>query len=302
MIDIREEVLSYVSTTRPSFESYENELEYQHAVFLQKIIKGRAIQSILHDDKDAHQELIDQLKKTFKLESVWRAECADDWNEEKIRDFLGTYIDQEFARYAEQKQIYDHRRLAEQERLQQEAEKENQIRKEKEEVTSDCLDEVFTGFFRNIFKSDTTEHTEKTCDTPLNEQSSKTIVPDLLNELVLPEIYKKLENGTQSEQNEPTVSPPLTDQNAKDRIVKDAIEHILRKVIPHPAEVVTNDLIDDIVKKTIELSSSIKGLSADSLDNEIGGMLDDLCNQLLKDFEVNDGTDESGSESDSPDE
>lgn len=303
LIDIREEVLNYVSTTRPSFESYENELEYQHAVFLQKIVKGRAVQSILHEGKDTHQELIDQLKETFKLESVWKVECFDDWNEDKLQEFLGTYIDQEFERYAEQKKIYDHRRLVEQERRQQEEEKDNQILKEQEEVATDCLDEVFTDFFQNIFKCDTTEpeHTEKISVTPLNEPSSKIIVPEVLNTLVLPEIYKKLDEKNQFEEIEPTFAPPVT-KNTKEEIVKDVIEHILQKVLPHPAEDVTNDLIDDIVKKTIELSSSFGELNADSLDEEIGGLLDDLCHQLLNDFDPNDEIDESGSDNDSPDE
>lgn len=301
LLDIREEVQSYVSTARPSVESYENELEYQHAVFLQKIIKGRAIQSILHDGKDSNQQLIDQLKETFKLKSVWMAECAGDWNEENLMDFLGAYIDQELVRYTKQAEIYDRQTLAEKERQQQAIEKENKIRKEKEEVARDCLDEVFTDVFRNIAKA-----SSQIRDSPLNEPSSELIVPDVLSNFVLPEIYKKLtdvqlEEVVQSDQqNEQT--PSTAADATKEDIVRDTIiEHIIQKVIPHPAEDLTKDIIDDIVKKTIELSS-LAELNADSLDKEIGGMLDDLCDQLLNNLELSDDNDESASENDSPDE
>lgn len=302
LIDIRDEVLSYVSTARPSVQSYENELEYQHAVFLQKIIKGRAIQSILHDGKDANQEFIDQLKETFKLKSVWKAECVDDWNEDSLMDFLGTYIDQELDRYAEQTEIYDIRILAEQKRQQQEIENENEIRKEKEVVASDCLNEVFTEFSQIISKPDATDQFDDIRDDPsLNENLSKIIVPEILSNVVLPEIYKKLLGGKSDEsqlnqqRNEDTLFPSAA---AKEKIVKDTIEHLLQKVISHPVEDLTSDIIDEIVKKTIEVPS-FEVLNAASLDKEIGNMLDDLCNQLLNNLELNDDIDESGSENDS---
>lgn len=318
LIDIKEDVLSYVSTAKPSVESYENELEYQHAVFLQKIIKGRAIQSILHDGKDTHQELIDQLKETFKLEAVWKAECFDDWNEENLMDFLGTYIDQEFARYAKQKEIYDRRMLAEREikqRQQQDIEKENEIQKETEEVALGYIDDVFKDVFNILSKSDHNELSDRNelpdrnksqvSVSPLTEESSKIIVAVVLSNSVLPEIYKMLpdensEDKQIDQQNEHQFVPSATTR--KEELVQDAIENLLQKVIPHPAEDEANDIIDDIVKKTIEWSSSLEDLNADSLEKEIGGMLDDLCDQLLKNFELNDNTnDESESENDSPD-
>lgn len=303
LIDIREEVSSFVSTARPSVQSYENELEYQHAVFLQKIIKGRAIQSILHDGKDAHQDLINQLKETFKLKSVWRAECVDDFNEEILMDFLGTYINQELDRYAEQAEIYDQLKLAERERQQQEIEEENEIRQEKEEIALDCLDEVFTDVSHIISKSNAADKIHETHDTPLNEQSSKVIVPDILSNFVLPEIYQKLSSGTVEEsqldqRNEHTLVVSSAD---KEKIVKDTIQHILQKVISHPVEDLTNDIIDDIVKRAIDLST-FEQLNVDSLDKEIGTMLNDLCNQLLNNLELNADNDESSSENDSPDE
>ncbi len=311
LIDIREEVLSYVSTAEPSVESYSNELDYQHAVFLQKIIKGRAIQSILHDGKDSNQELIDQLKETFKLQSVWRAECFDDWNEESLMDFLGQYIDQEYGRYAEQKEICDRRMLVAKERIREE----NEIQEEQQEVAADCWESVLNDFYD--VQSDTNnpmllpkdETSDLIPDNLLNDESSEIIVDDLISNLVLPEIYKtfssdeqleKTHSDRQSSDQQNLMTCDSVEASITEEIVADAIEHILQKVIPHPAADVTNDIIHGIVKKTVELTSSLTELSADNLDKEIGGMLDDLCDQLLNNLDLNDDTDGSGSGSDSP--
>lgn len=262
LIDIQEEVMSYVSTAQPSIESYDNELEYQHAVFLQKIIKGRAIQSILHEGKEAHQDLINQLKETFKLESVWKAECADDWNEESVMEFLGKYIDQEFVRYAEQQEIYDRRKLTEEEQRGQEMER-NRIQNEKEQKT---WDGAMVDFYENISELEMSQLVDV---SNLDEQSSENIVPNILSNLV--------QHAVQI--------------GGKEEIVRDAIENIIQKVTSHPAEDVMNNIIDDIVKKTVELSSSTGELNADSLDLEIGAMLDELCDQLLTSINEIDETD-----------
>lgn len=301
LIDIREEILTYVITAKPSVESYENELEYQHAVFLQKIIKGRAIQSILHDDKNANQALIDQLKETFQLESVWKAERSEDWNEDSLMDFLGTYIDQEFDRYAKEKEIYDRRMLGEQERQQQETETENKLRKEKEEIASDYLDDVLTDVFKHVSKSDPTKRIP---DSPVNETSAEDIVPDVLSNLILPEIYKKLpdENVEGKQLDQQNEHEFVSSSTGEEELVEDAIELLLQKVIPHPAEDVTNDIIYDIVKKTVEWSSTLDDQSVDSLDKEIGDMLDNLCDQLLNNLDEDVEADESTSDNDSPDE
>lgn len=270
-------------------------------MFLQKIIKGRAIQSIVHDDKNANQALIDQLKETFQLESVWKAERSEDWNEDSLMDFLGTYLDQEFDRYAKEKEIYDRRMLAEQERQQQETEAENKLRKDNEEIASDYLDEVLTDVVKQVSKS---AHIKQIPDSVANEMSAEDIVPDVLRNLILPEIYKKLpdenvEEKQLDQQNDHEFVPAAT---GEEELVRDAIELLLQKVIPHPAEDVTNDIINEIVKRTVEWSSTLDDQNVDSLDKEIGDMLDNLCDQLLNNLDEDVEADDSESDNDSPDE
>ncbi|KAG4072263.1 hypothetical protein HA402_004195 [Bradysia odoriphaga] len=295
LIDIHEEVQSYVSTIELSVDSFNDDMDYQHAVFLQKLIKGRAIQSILHEGKEANQELIDQLKDTFKLESVWKAECADDWNEENFMEFLGQYINQEFSRYAEQKAIHDRRMLP----LKEDLEREREEQKEQQEVVGDCLEKVLAELI--LPELDTSEQISS---SQMNDDSSQ-IVHDVFNDLILPDIYEKLpgesdEQLQKNEVDEQNQQKPATDDTEKEEIVAHVIEHILQKVISRPATDITNDIMDDIVKKTVELSASLNELDADSLDKEIGGMLDKLCDQLLSNLELNDESDGSSSGNDSP--
>lgn len=293
---IHQEIQSYVSTAEPSIESFSDDLEYQHAVCLQKIIKGRAVQSILHEGKEANQELIDQLKETFKLESVWKAECFGDWNEENFIDFLGQYISQEFTRYAEQKAIHDRRTLP----LKQDLEREREVHKEQQEVVTSCLEKVLADL--NLPEFDTYDQVVK---SPFDDDSSEIIVPDVLSNLILPDIYKQLRDESDEqlqtdevvEQNRQKLVTPDTE---KEEIVKHTLEHILQKVVSKPAGDVTNVIIDDIVKKTIELSASLKELHVDSLEQEIGGMLDHLCDQLLGNPELYAESDGSSSGIDSP--
>ncbi|XP_037052445.1 cilia- and flagella-associated protein 91-like [Bradysia coprophila] len=295
LIDIHEEVQSYVSTIELSVESFSDDMDYQHAVFLQKLIKGRAIQSILHEGKEANQELIDQLKETFKLESVWKAECADDWNEENLMEFLGEYINQEFSRYTEQKAIHDRRMLP----FKQDLEREREEQKEQQEVVADCLDKVLADLILPEL-----ETSDQMSSSPVNDDSSE-IVHGVFNNLILPDIYdnlpddsdEQLQKSVVDEQNQQKLA---THDTEKEEIVAHAIEHILQKVISHPAADITNDIMEDIVKKTVELSASLNELNADSLDKEIGGMLDELCDQLLSNLELNDESDGSSSGNDSP--
>ncbi|KAJ6625051.1 hypothetical protein Bhyg_17169 [Pseudolycoriella hygida] len=274
--NIREEVMSYVSTARPSIESDENGSEYQHAVFLQKIIKGRAVQSLLHDGKDANQELIDQMKETFKLESVWKAECCDDWNESSLMDFLGSYLEQEFARYAQQKSLSYKQKLSEQ---QENIERKEVVRTKEENIASDCLDDVFTDMFQNISESGKFEQIE---DGSSNDETSENVI--------------KVPDETKGQQNDQKMV------SGKEQIINEIIEHVLQKVIPQTAEGMTNDIINDIIMKTMEMVASVPELDSCGMDKEIGSMLDDLCNQILNSMDMTDSDECSESQIDSLDE
>lgn len=51
-------------------ENLKDESEYENAIYLQKLLKGRAIQNMIYKGRNKSRELINQIQSAHKLESV----------------------------------------------------------------------------------------------------------------------------------------------------------------------------------------------------------------------------------------
>lgn len=67
---IKQESFEHLSTPNDSLSNISGEQDYQMALTLQRLIKGRAVQSMIFKGRDQYREFIAELQTTHQLSSV----------------------------------------------------------------------------------------------------------------------------------------------------------------------------------------------------------------------------------------
>lgn len=189
----------------PSEEEEEKELAL---IFLQKLIRGRAIQFKMHTEKEKRLELIEELRSTHALQKEemlikkkeknlnllkQRESRINDMNESRVDETLGEmegsslgdmfdFLSKELIRFQEERRIHAFAMLAERERRLREAEEsgrrqvEERRRREEDEIFKQVIgvhQETVEGYLTNIIIGAVDATVEEQARREVEEKSAK---------------------------------------------------------------------------------------------------------------------------------
>lgn len=274
-------------TTPIDFEEQEHdESEYQHALILQKYIKGRAIQNLIHRGKEQCRELIDELQSGKMLDSVRalfpeegssKASIVDDdLDKEKVRSemsgdigFLLKFLSSELERLQEERKAHAMVLLAERERDRREtwtktqAEIDIEKRKQCEELYRNVFKaehDVVTTYLENVLMEGITELSEEEARAYIRKTAKKIDVAAttskqtkeqeirlMLKNQIVPEILSKV-----PDQNIDMISDILDDFLTQDMIHRLAETQGTADDLQSAASFIQESVVPELMKRAAE--------------------------------------------------
>nr|XP_019550497.2 cilia- and flagella-associated protein 91-like [Aedes albopictus] len=257
-------------------EEREDDILYQQAILLQKLIKGRATQEMIHKDYAADRDLVEDLIAThrlpvveefFPIDPIKTGSVREKYlhilrNEQLLDEFvencthaqmtsLMTTLERELSRLQNERNTQAFYLLTEQERYFREARETRHISEMKyqdneelsiylenallEKVEGDNLNDT-RGKIQELVKKFDTEADKRISSVEDTSQNQGTIASCLMDELLMPEIYRRV-----ARENIKMKQKPL---------LAEAHDAIFQKVELKPLDSVPEDVMESLRKET----------------------------------------------------